>query len=166
MAREEGGLSEGARFANELDKLFRDGTFKQVMASTPFQAETPGEDELLKKRLDGHILAFCQDLSPAAATQTERRAAANYVREYFETWKLTRVEYWKRRSAPEPEIGALQGLTLKRVAEYASEQFKEASHDAATLEPGSVAQHLARQASDYWSIMEEIITPAADPDHQ
>lgn len=157
-------LPEGAEFAHAVDALFRSGEFDKVMKSIPPQPDFPAEDETLRQTLNGHIEAFCQGISEDAARKADRRQAANEVRWYFDSWKQTAVRYLEKRSAPASEISAVQDLTLRRVAEYANQQFQESSRDAATLEPGSPAQELARRSSDRWSIMEEIITPAADPD--
>lgn len=157
-------LGNGAGIANDLDQLFRSGNFGEAMNSFPQESDPPTQDELLKQKIEGHIEAFCRDISPSAARILDRRQAANEVRVYFDSWKDLKKKELRRKSAPESEIMAMDELTLKDVAKYTSEQFRAASKDAAILEFGSSEQLQARKNSERWSILEEVISPAADPD--
>jgi hypothetical protein len=58
----------------------------------------------------------------------------------------------------------VENLTLRDIAAYASEQFDEYSKKAAQLPHQSAEQQKARDLSAYWSIMDELLRPAADPD--
>ena len=160
----DGDQSEGAQLADALDQLFKSGNFGQVMDSIPSQNDILAEDEALRQTLNRHIEAFCHPISADAIKRANPRSAAYQIRTLFVYWKENEIEKLKKGSASESEIRAVEDLTLKGVAEYAREQFQVAKHDAATLEPGSTEQLLARENSDRWFILEGIITPAADPD--
>ncbi len=156
---------EGAQIADALDQLLRSGGFGQLMGAVPSQPETPPTvDAALTQALNKHIENFCAGISTEVAKEADRRQATNQIRVYFESWKLTSVDFLTRKSAPATEIGAVQNLTLKGVAEYVSEQFRQSRHDAAILAPGTAEYQLARKVADHYSVLDEIIGPAADPD--
>ncbi len=163
MPQLEGDPLDGQQLANELDDLFRSGNLGRLFASAPAKPE-PTEDEVLKGKLNQYMESFVRSIKPNVARSIDRRNAVNQVRSFFSKWKPGMVNDLRTDGVAQPEIQAVEDLTLKDVAVYAGEQFSQASKKAATSPPGSSEQLRARERSDYWSIMQEILSPAADPD--
>ena len=164
MSRSEGNPLDGQQLANELDALFRSGDLSDL-SSNSNEPEDPGVDEVLKERLNQYIYGFVSNnIKPHNLRVLDRRIVANQVRNLFNAWKPIMIDNLRINEVPQQEIQAVESLTLKDVADYAKEQFTQFSKEAATLPLGSPKQKEARRQSNHWSIIEEVISPAADPD--
>ncbi|MDO8658170.1 MAG: hypothetical protein Q7K55_05490 [Candidatus Levybacteria bacterium] len=164
MPQSEGNPLDGQQLANDLDALFKSGDLSALFVSTPAEPVEPAVDKALKIRLNGYMYNFVNKINPGVLRALGRRDAVGQVRNYFEAWKPNLVNGLRVNRFPQPEIRAVENLTLKDVAVYAGERFSQASKKAATSPFGSSEQRWAREQSNYWSIMQEIIAPVADPD--
>lgn len=157
-------LPDGAELAEDLDTFFKSGNFGDFLNSASAESTKPPVDEVLREKLNGHIERFITVISLGVVKTSDRRYVANTIRNGFAIWKTGMTQELTAKAVDESEIEAVDSLALKDIANYAGEQFDRFRKEAATLPVGTPEQQEARNKSDYWSFMEEIITPAADPD--
>lgn len=140
-------LPDGKELGDDLDAFFRGGgNFEDI----PPQQELPG----------GYIETFFSGISSAAVRIADRRSATDQIRSYFPNWKHRTIQGLNSESL----IRILEDLTLKDMAQYAKQQFDLWSKEAGRAIPNSKEYSEARDKSNYWAIMDEVVGPASDPD--
>lgn len=176
--REDQPLSEGkqmAKFVNEAIRGatrsgegrifdFTAGVRPDVAVNPPGMpaVESSGPVEFNKGQ---HIQDFTSRLSVEGIKRINRRDATEVVRVMFDNWKTSYVGNMHTTGMSRMEMDGIRGLTLKDAADYAAEQFNRYTKEAIQAEPGSREYHEARAKSDHWSVLDEFLGPAADPDH-
>lgn len=147
-------LPDGGALADFLGKFLNEGgDFKKLfsLSTSELHMNDPILDPFKEKFFDG--------IDNEIAKMVNKRAAAMQIRIYFRAWKINLMTDPDQSSEPR-----LQDLTLKDMAEYAGTQFEKWKKEAAIAVPGSREAENARLLSDYWSIMDEVIKPAAGQD--
>ncbi len=121
-------------------------------------------DEGLQSRLDGHMRIFFIGINPDWVKNTPRREVVGKIREKFDGWKNMRADEFSKYGTTQADLTAIRALTLSDLENHAKERFSDAKKSAAILPLNSPEQLRARKESDYWSIMDEIMREAKNPD--
>lgn len=149
MTNPEGDLPDGVALADFLGKFLNEGgDFKKLFSSPPTELDSCKE-------------GFFSRIDFSRARMSDKRAAAVQIRIQFAAWRAGMIISSDLSMESQKQ---LQGLTLNDMADYAGMQFEKWKKEAAIAVPGSREAENARLLSDYWSIMDEVIKPAADPD--
>lgn len=157
-------LPNGADLANALGDLFKSGDLNDLLDVPKPEILKPAEEEKMKQNIDRHMEDFVNNLFQALSFMVDnRREAAKAIRQVFGDWKQKTYTNLKFRGTTQ-EAQSVYELTLKDISIFTQKRLKELEKDAGTALPGSPEQQRARVKADSWSKMEEIITPAADPD--
>lgn len=168
MAERENDLPDGAELANALGDLFKSGNINDLQSYTNPNQEHQ-TDNNLQTKINRRLEDFIESLFKAIPLMlNNRRAAANALRQNFEIWKkstaLHIVGNAPDRADLQKEAEAVKNLTLKDVSKFARERLKELTKEVVDAQPDSQKFRSAKAKLDNWTKMEEIITPAADPD--